>query len=186
MILTRLKKHTENVHGRVEQRLPLMDPSLSLDQYVRVLEAMYGFYRPLEAQLRVLLPASGEFGRRSKLAWLVQDLQALGRGLPVALAGKPVLEGRAQAWGALYVLEGATLGGQLISRHLQRCLGLERGCGAAFFCSYGDQVGPMWKTFRQALEAYAEQSGAEPEILAGAGQTFEALEGWLIARTGER
>ena len=37
----------------------------------------------------------------------------------------PPLETQADAFGCLYVLEGATLGGRVISRHIERALGLD-------------------------------------------------------------
>ncbi len=51
----------------------------------------------------------------------------------------------AQALGCLYVLEGATLGGQVLSRRSAEPFGFTRAHGCAFFHRYGDQVGPLWQ-----------------------------------------
>jgi heme oxygenase len=44
----------------------------------------------------------------------------------------PDIEDWPRMLGCLYVLEGATLGGQIISRHLQRTLHIDAINGAAF------------------------------------------------------
>jgi heme oxygenase len=51
------------------------------------------------------------------------------------------------AVGCLYVLEGATLGGQFISRHLAT-LGIGPANGGLFFHGYGAKTGEMWKSFQ--------------------------------------
>ncbi len=76
----------------------------------------------------------------------------------------------------MYVLEGSTLGGTMISRRLRQSLGLHPGSGggAQFFFSYGPQVGRMWRDFTAALEAYSEGNahGKDEEIVASAQATF--------------
>ena len=49
----------------------------------------------------------------------------------------PLVETFAQTLGCPYVLEGATLGGQVVGRHLRENLNLSPENGAAFFNSYG-------------------------------------------------
>jgi heme oxygenase len=87
----------------------------------------------------------------------------------------------ADALGCLYVLEGATLGGQLIGRQVQRQLGLRSEHGCAFFAGYGaDQTGPMWKAFSEAVDAYGSaQPAAQGAIVAAACDTFLRFEHWI-------
>ena len=61
------------------------------------------------------------------------------------------LTGEADAWGCAYVLEGATLGGQVVTRHLRRT-GFPDNT-LHFYRSYGEQVGPRWRTFGALLGA---------------------------------
>jgi heme oxygenase len=79
----------------------------------------------------------------------------------------------------MYVLEGATLGGRVISRHLA-ARGIGPDTGGAFFAGYGNQTGEMWKSFSAAMGAYAE---AHPEstgrMAEAADETFILLERWL-------
>jgi heme oxygenase len=78
----------------------------------------------------------------------------------------------------LYVTEGATLGGQIISRHLEQTLGLSARRGAAFFGSYGLQVGAMWRTFCAILQTQTPVD-QEDAAIAAARQTFIAIHQWL-------
>ena len=45
----------------------------------------------------------------------------------------PDLQGVQEALGCLYVVEGSTLGGQVIARHLRQTLGVDPRCGGSFF-----------------------------------------------------
>ncbi|AFZ68214.1 biliverdin-producing heme oxygenase [Deinococcus peraridilitoris] len=182
MILRRLKEHTQAQHERVEALVRVMDDPLTLQQYREVLGSMAGFYLPLEAQLSDLdLPQVFRFEARRKSALLRRDLQVLGlsQTAHAARAQLPALSTVAHALGCLYVLEGATLGGRIIARHVERQLQLTPENGAAFFASYGDTLGVMWKEFGAALSGYAAEHGGESEILQGAERTFGALERWL-------
>jgi len=110
---------------------------------------------------------------RTKLKWLERDLTALGafdrvKQFP-ALSDTPVLDTPAKAFGAMYVMEGATLGGQVITRHLTP------ETGGAFFNSYGERVGPMWKAFVAAITSLAEKNGNDGEIVQAAKDTFDSF-----------
>ncbi|HEU4454809.1 MAG TPA: biliverdin-producing heme oxygenase [Longimicrobium sp.] len=186
-ILATLKERTQPHHERVEANLGVMDPGLTRDAYRVLLARFRGFHLPVERRLDALAAweALGlRADERRKTSWLEADLRALGMDedalarLPVCSA-LPALETVDHALGCLYVLEGATLGGAFISRHLARTLGIDAGSGGAFFASYGERRGPMWKSFGRALESYVERRGGEEEILAGARDTFITLDHWL-------
>jgi heme oxygenase len=77
------------------------------------------------------------------------------------------------------VLEGATLGGQLIARHVIPLLGLAPDAGAAFFTSYGAEVGARWRSLGEFLR---RQLGREADVQRAAGaacDTFGKLDCWL-------
>ena len=64
----------------------------------------------------------------------------------------PGIENEVQAQGALYVLEGSTLGGRGITKMLLRqCpwLTLQK---LTFFNGYGAGTGPMWLSFHTAFK----------------------------------
>lgn len=165
----------------------LLEPGLSLEGYRRHLEALHGLFAPLEAELERKL--SGELPElrtveRWKLPLLVKDLEALGHDasslarLPRATL-LPPLTGLPEALGCFYVLEGSTLGGQLILRHLQRHL---TGAPVAFFRAYGEEVGPMWRAFGEVVSqasAAAASEDFDARVVQGAKDTFDAFTAWL-------
>ena len=186
-LLQTLKSETRPHHERAERVVRLMEPGLTPDGYRCHLEALYGLYLPLESLLAVRL--AGRFPElrlpeRWKLPLLEVDLRSFGHDeaslarLP-RLPYPPPLSGVPEALGALYVLEGATLGGQLLLRHLTRHFeGLPVG-GFAFFRAYGEAVGPMWKAFGEALTRACPEPALAPRVVRGAQDTFEAFEAWL-------
>lgn len=187
MILSHLKERTRPQHERVEQRLPLLRDDLSTEAYRDLLTRFHGFYAPLEARLCAVRGWDGvgvDPAGRLKTPLLRRDLVVLdvdADALPRCPA-LPDVDTLARALGAMYVLEGATLGGQLIRRHLARTLDLSPDRGCAFFASYGDRVGPMWKTFGAALSTWADaHPQEEDEIVDAAAQTFTRLDAWLAA-----
>lgn len=186
MIMKLLQRETLDLHREVEALMPVMNESLSEREYARLLRRLLPLVTALEEQLSAsALPAELTWNERRKAHLLAQDLAALGEGpgegVPVAPA--PEIGSVAGAFGALYVLEGSTLGGQLISRHLRRTLGLSPERGSAYFSGYGPQTGPRWRSFGAVLEASVPPSDA-PEVLAGARQTFEVFRAALTGLPG--
>ncbi|GGR64462.1 heme oxygenase [Deinococcus seoulensis] len=182
MILPQLKTRTRVQHEQAEASLNLMDPLLTRGEYVRVLRHMWTLYVPLEDRLGALLgPANRaalDWPARLKRPLLERDLRDLGSPLPDRALHPDALDflhAEADAWGAAYVLEGATLGGQLLRRHLHTALDLGNG-GAAFYGSYGELVGPRWKAFGAALEARGaadpDPQGFAERAVQAAGRTF--------------
>ena len=181
-LLDRLKIETRPIHQRLEKDLDLLGDRLSSATYRQTLGAFYGFYQPFEERAYSLLPdaLAPVFANRRKAPKLARDLRFFGIApeAVVLCAKLPKLENLPALLGAAYVTEGATLGGQIISRHLEANLGLRDGQGYAFFSSYGAQVGAMWKDFRARLLEYSSPA-LDPQIVAGAIRTFSAMHDWL-------
>ena len=100
-----------------------------------------------------------DFAQRQRAHLLRADLQALGmKDSTVASLPRcqelPKIDDCFDGLGCLYVLEGSTLGGKLIARELERRFGLDQQSGAAFFNSYGADVGSMWMEFCLAVRTY--------------------------------
>lgn len=187
----RLKRETWPLHERLEQRLDLLGPGFSEASYRRLLIDFWGYYRPLEgllAKLPRLQAWIPDLNRRLKTPLLETDLRHLGHS-PDTIARIPLCEDLPplrclpSALGCLYVLEGATLGGQVISRHLRLSLGIDAHNGAAFFWGYGEQTGTMWQIFGERLAAAEAALGpGEALMVEAARATFESLERWLFRR----
>ena len=80
--------------------------------------------------------------------------------------------------GSLYVLEGATLGGQILSRHFVTQFNLSCRQGCSFFAGYGSETGRRWRAFCELLNSYSSPDG-DAVIVQSAIQTFRCFENWL-------
>ena len=188
MFLARIKESTQVFHTALEHDLDVFHTITTLESYTKLLQKFLGFYLPIEPSLldvqnRYIV--SLDVQQRSKSPLLLRDLCDLGvppltvHTLPLCQT-LPAVTTPAQMWGCLYVLEGSTLGGTLISKHITQQLGLTAEHGCAFFCSYGSHIGSMWRTFTHSLEAYACMSHEEDLIIDAACETFVVLHQWLL------
>lgn len=182
--LLRLRSETRLEHEAVEETLGLADPGVTRDLYCLRLKQFYGFYCPIEERLAQVDGWEGrgvDLDARRKTSLLRADLAALGaeptERIPLC-PRLPPLDDAAAGFGCLYVLEGATLGGQIISRHIKSTLGITPESGGSFFRGYGERTGEMWQSFRTALAAFPVDVDADRRILASAVATFRELRRW--------
>lgn len=190
MLRDDLRRHTHEHHERLEALLDLPGSIRSTDDYRRLLGAFFGFYTPFEARLGEYEEPLGYVGldvsARRKAPRLRDDLEALGfsdesiEALP-RCSTLPALDSWGQALGALYVLEGSTLGGQFIVRHLSRDW---PALPTRFFAGYGERTGAMWRNFLAVLNDQPIAAGEREAILQGAEATFEALAHWFTGALG--
>jgi heme oxygenase len=97
--------------------------------------------------------------------------------VPLCADAHSLMADEARVLGSFYVLEGSTLGGQLITRHLSSADWLPAQ-GLRYFNPYGSRTGEMWRSFRRWLESQAQHHAAN-DIVAGARATFVVLQKWL-------
>jgi len=179
----RLRAETEPFHRALEVDLKTRGLTGERHDYVNLLAGMLKIYRPLEAALAKLDWRSHRLNikDRRKSEWLEADLVSLGRE-PQAIADwteMPLLDSDLQGMGALYVLEGASLGGQVISKWLREHLDIGAENGGRFFASYGGEVSSMWRSYLDALEIAAAEEDNGKVISAAACRTFEAFHNCL-------
>ena len=181
-----LRSATWASHQRLEKRLDIKSRFSRIDAYKTHLERMWGFCAAVERSIGSTLTnaALTDYESRRKLPLLTRDLVALGAdaGSVVSLAlcpGIQVWREPASAFGCIYVLEGATLGGRTLLPVVCGRLGLTAERGAAFFASYGDRISMMWRVFGTALDAWCSSSERRECASAAAVATFEALDEWL-------
>ncbi len=148
---------------------------------------LWGFTAPFEARFDArLLHCAGldDYDSRRKRDLLERDLRALGltpaeiAALPVC-ADLPACADTEAAFGCLYVLEGATLGGRSLLPMVQARLGVDPAHGAAFLASYGESIPSMWRGFGAALNAWCGTAARRARAAAAAAATFERLGEWL-------
>jgi heme oxygenase len=189
MLFEHLKQSTATAHRRLEASLDWMSPDFSRDDYRRLMRRLLGFLRPWESMVARFLPdgASAMFDERRKTPLLERDVAALDdpSSTPIEFAAPeqlPYVDSPAAAWGSWYVVEGSTLGGQLLARHFHARWNLSEAAGLTYFTGYGSQTGARWAEFRRAAEASVDAVDYDAAAVA-AGETFEKFGTWLTSAT---
>lgn len=180
----RLRESTHATHVGLERSLDLLNPELQLTDYQTLLARFYGYYQPLEFAMNVALTNSEPdlMNGRWKCAALAADLRHLGMSATelerLTLAEQtPSLSCIAEVVGAMYVTEGSTLGGLVLTRHFSERFGLTPERGLAFFNVYGERTGDLWQAYLSRLPTF-DNSDADLVVNA-AMSTFESLAAWL-------
>lgn len=184
-----LKTGTKELHRDAEQS-PLLGRLFAADfrqeDYANYLLRTFLFLHPLEAALGAHFPSADlpDFPRRLKSAALVRDLHALevqGLHQRAMCEALPPLSQASEAFGAMYVVEGSTLGGAVLHKHLSRYEFLPKDSFNYLNVYSGARAG-NWRTFLAALE---KKAGEDPEypaqMLASARKTFQLMTAWFRA-----
>jgi len=182
-VLHLLRTGTAAEHEAVERTLDLLDPDLDRARLTGVLTRMHGFWRAAEDGLddwAGRFPADAAavtWGARRRAGLFAADLDALDAAPSAHEPRLAPVPGTDEALGRLYVLEGSTLGGTFIDRHLA---GLPQLSGVRLraFSPYGGETGAMWHAFRGVTRARVARGGDPDVMLAAATGTFRALARW--------
>lgn len=177
-IMVALRTATAEQHAQLDATLDLLAGD-GRHRIVKLLARLYGFHQVWEPLILRLPECRSVFTGRGKLAFLRDDLLSLGltegavSALPRCEAAAHLVRDWRVAFGSMYVMEGATLGGQVIARKLALPL--------RSLLPYGPRTGEMWRAFGVAAR---ESLGPEERgpALEGARRTFAILQDWL---TGE-
>lgn len=182
MDTARLRQATQDEHAATEATVPLMQPALDRAQYVQVLRGFYRIVRAWDVWAQQHAPADLQalLADRRQSSLLAADLRALGAHEPpseeyvlheamahTAVPGHP----RSVFLGRMYVMEGSTLGGQLLARHVEAQLGLTPGEGNSYFRGYGEHTGERWREFRAILQALPDSE--TDTVIASAKNMFQ-------------
>lgn len=182
--LLRLKQETTAAHRKLESAglsMKLMDPEVTLPDYQAWLSAMLPVVRYTEKIIfPITAPYVSDIKERIKSPKIIKDLEILGgfTGVEFITPLKEwhnFLPGSTQALAHMYVMEGSTLGGTIISKHLNNVLGLDTGNGAGYFNCYAGKTGQMWKTFLDSFTEYVASNSVEEEIINEANCVFSNL-----------
>jgi heme oxygenase len=173
-----LRSATADAHARLDAALPFLDGDLDRSTYGDALEDLYRAHKPVEDAITDVLadePADREalgWPARARASLLQRDLDALGRS-SLSTFDRPALHGVAAAVGVLYVIEGARLGGRVITRHVREALGPDTP--VAYFSGDGQAPG----TFRVLREVATARLGSAAErgvAVRAAQSTFDLFE----------
>jgi heme oxygenase (biliverdin-IX-beta and delta-forming) len=181
--LVRLRLETRALHASTEARIAPAERLRDVHAYARLLSSLSPLYVFIEMRLAsfgewaALDPPLDVHGRR-RAHLIVADLRVLGAdasGGRATGAALPHLQSFAQAFGALYVVEGSRLGGRVLARHVSSAVGSGAEAALSFLRGNGcDDTGALWKDLRAALGGYAALADqlTRDAIVAGALDTF--------------
>lgn len=181
--LPALRSATGPSHARLEAALDLTSPHLTIERLGVVIGGMAHFWAAAEQGLDVWALASP---LRDRLQWqsrrrahlFFRDAQRLGAQVPSARPTLAAVGSDAAALGRLYVLEGATLGGQVLTRSFADRPAADPVSSVRLPClsPYGERTGTMWHAFRALVSDWAAQGGDVDAACLAAVATFGALE----------
>jgi heme oxygenase len=192
-LLEALRSHTYACHMELQGRFDVFHRIQNKDNYGSLLLKLYGFYNKVEPQITRW---DSDFTRlgidleiRRKIPKLIADISSLD--LTDHLVSRPnceislipSLETFAQAVGCLYVLEGSTLGAQIICQHLRTVFRSNFASNSMnYYQGYGCETRKMWGEFCEFISHYSLEMKTVQEheqVLASGKQTFESLGKWL-------
>ena len=184
-VMLALRTGTAGEHQELEDTLDLLDPALDAARLAAVLARMHAFWVRAEDGLDTWArthpgdAAAVDWAARRRAGLFAADLAALG-GDPTAPAPVevPAPASTDEALGAMYVLEGSTLGGVFIDRHLATLPGLAQAGPLTAFSPYGEQTGARWAAFRRAVRDHVARGGDPDALVAAARRTFRLMASW--------
>ena len=180
-VLAHLRAVTRPAHVALDAALGVLDERLDIAGYRALLVRFYGFWVGWQPQVAALLQDAALMEPRRRLHLLVADLAELGVSGP-ALAALPrcpptPLDDAMAGLGSLYVMEGSTLGGRVIQRHVEHRLGERGRRSCRYFGGYGAETGVMWRSLLARLDVVPQAAVAR--VGGGAAATFDCLGRWL-------
>jgi heme oxygenase (biliverdin-IX-beta and delta-forming) len=174
LFFKKLRQETAESHQKLEDNplsKAILDPSVSIRDY------------QCEDQVFPTIPhIVTDLGERYKSQLIIDDLLATGFS-ETEIDTLPVYRFQfssvAEAMGIMYVLEGSTLGGKVLYKHIHEVLGLTPENGAAYFWGYGPQTGHLWKSFISSLTQFVDEQEARDMVIASAKKTFTIIDNWF-------
>ena len=181
MISQTLKEKTKSLHDKLEQQFQsakIFDKTYTLDNYRKLIHFNYLFLLNFESDVfKALSKETAQnlhLEKRRKLPLIEKDLSSLNieKSEPENL---PEIVNEAEAFGVLYVMEGSTLGGNVIAKQLAKSPEFQNISFHYFNC-YGEDTGVLWKNFKESLDENISEHQYD-DVLRGAMRAFEFLLG---------
>lgn len=185
MFSQQLKEHTQPAHLELEKKIIARIRSMrSEDDYLNFLRLFYGYFNQIEQPIskKIDLNLLPDYSERRKSSYILTDIASLNgdtENIPQS-DDIPNITNHSEAMGALYVIEGSTLGGMVIKKMIAERLGLDMEKSLNFFDGYGAETFRMWEIFKMALnnEAIAGESNQQ-DILRAANEAFVKFKLWI-------
>lgn len=177
MLSEKLKEQTRREHQMLEVKMIKQIKLITdINKYSEFLLLFYRFMNPLETQIDKQLDPGflSDYKLRRKSVLLVQDLSRLQSSAEIFCYDEVIfITNNLEAIGALYVMEGSTLGGQIISKMINHQLGLEKIIPLDFFNGYKNDTILMWQNFKIAMDQLKLNEREENIIIRSANNTFK-------------
>ncbi len=170
-----LKQATDKQHQDLEQLMfvdQIMNGTLSLEQYKEILHTNYIVHACVEQYLFTSLDqelkTELDLDKRTKLPALQKDLQELNMEVPeVECADLEQITDAENAalLGVMYVLEGATLGGNVVVKRLKVNQNLKFfNLNFNYYQVYGTNLVDNWKQFCRVLNTRVDKTEYDASI----------------------
>lgn len=180
MISAILKERTQKLHDEVEDRVhasKIFEGTYTPADYQLLLELHHDFLaqyeEPIFGAFGPATAASLELPRRRKLPILQADMKHLGVVLNRDQTVAPITLSAAEAFGFLYVIEGATLGGNVIAKQLAKHSEFN-GMPMGYLRCYGENTGPLWHQFQRVLDTEVGEAHYD-SVVRGAERAYYAM-----------
>lgn len=174
-----LKENTKQFHDDVEakfQSQKIFDKSYTLNDYRQIIWFNYLFHLNFEhktfEKINHDTATKINLESRRKMHLLEFDLKHLE--METAEPDEKIsVSSEAEAFGILYVIEGSSLGGNVIKKQLS--LNPEFvGVDFNYFGCDGEKTGENWKNFKEVLDNHFSESQYD-EVLSGAKKAYQFL-----------
>src|SRR5438309_9925339 len=123
MLIDKVRAATGAYHQALDRlMIPNIEAVQSKNDYAELLLLFYGFFKPVYNSIDTFIDTNylPDYQSRRKAEWILNDLKDLAIDYNVHLCEHlPNINNNAAAFGALYVLEGSTLGGMVIKKMIQ-------------------------------------------------------------------
>ncbi len=178
MLSEYLKQNTANYHDTAEkifQSHKIFSKTFTLEDYKKIIYNNYLMLLHSEEQIFDLL--NEKYGKklqlenRKKFHLIEKDFLALQMKNNTELSFH--ISDEFEALGAMYVIEGSTLGGNVIAKQLSKTEGFEE-TSFYFFGCYQENTGLMWKNFKEFLDSQIKEESYN-KVLSGAKKMYEFL-----------
>lgn len=179
MVSEYLKQNTAEFHDAAEKLFnseKIFNKTFTLEDYKKIINTNYLML--LHSEDKIFNSLSEKFSeklqldQRKKLALIEKDLESLS--IENQKVSHPLeINNEHEALGMMYVIEGSTLGGNVIAKQLSKTDGFDEVTFNFFGC-YQENTGPMWKNFKEVLDTTVTEENYN-EVLSGAKKLYTFL-----------
>lgn len=184
MLQEKLKTETKQQHDQLEQLMfvgDIMTRNLTVEQYQKIVVTNYIVHKQYEHSIHNALTSANAsqlgLADRKKTASLSLDLkEARLNSTEIKLTENQLTDTdftEPYALGAMYVLEGATLGGSVIYKQLKLNENFGNSFNFNYYTVYGSELVNKWQNFLQVLNGLPETD--HQQAIDGANMMFEKI-----------